>query len=120
MTATAADRTYSRAALDLHAALIPAEVYELPAGERMVRIVAARTLVQELLDMLTEDAGLTALTLAESKIGHRQTAAACGIAASTVQGWMERARPLVQSDAVPVEAAVNGLARDGAPERIEA
>lgn len=113
MTAPTYDRVFSTEALAIHAALIPAEVYELPAGERMIRIVAARALVQELLDMLTEDAGLTALTLAESKIGHRQTAAACGVAASTVQGWMERARPLVQ-DAAPVEPGFNGLARDGA------
>lgn len=113
MTTSAHDRTYTAAAVAIHAALLPAEVYEMPAGERMVRVVAARALVQELLDMLTEDAGLTALTLAESKIGHRQTAAACGIAASTVQGWMERARPLVQ-DAALVEPAGNRLAEDGA------
>lgn len=114
MTAPSVDRAYSRAAVEIHAALLPADVWEMPAGERMLRVVAARTLVQELLDMLTEDAGLTALTLAEAKIGHRQVATACGVAPSTVQGWIERARPLAQTDAAPTEPDLNGLVRDGA------
>lgn len=57
----------------------------------------------------------------EHKLTLTQIAARLEESRSTVQGYAERGRALVQEeDAAPVEPDSGGLARDGAPERIEA
>lgn len=55
------------------------------------------------------------------KLSLAQIADGVGEAKATVQGYVRSGRALVQEEgAVPVQPARNELARDGAPERIEA